>query len=421
MNIWVLKPPFEKIINSDFAGGFGIEADKKFSSPPLTIGYIASSLISKGHSVKIIDAPLEKISFEKIVKSIVNENVDILCVETTIVSVLSDLTFCRKLKSITPKIKVILFGAICKFLKERHIYINDIDIVILGEPENIISKIIENIEIGKKINDKKLYSIVKNLNSLNFPAYSLYNLKLYNRMDIGKKFFNILSSRGCHYGCIYCPYPITMGEKCRFRSIQNVIDELNEITSFGIKKIVFRDPIFTFYKNRIVEMSKKIVKNKINIEWVCETRVDLLDDDIINSIQKAGCKEVILGIETGDEKILNSIGKIGLTKNLVRKNVKKLKDAGIESMGLFMIGFPDDNKKTVLETIEFAQEVDFRHKTFFTLTPYPGTKIRNIMEKENLILSNDFRDYNGWNCVIKTRHLSKNEIIELAKHANSIC
>jgi len=228
----------------------------------------------------------------------------------------------------------------------------------------------------------------------------------------------VYSSRGCPYLCVFCTsngYSTSLRE----RSVENVIGELKElkekynITSFG-----FMDETFSLRKQRTIDLCKRMIEEKLNMNWIALSRVDRVDEEVLGWMKKAGCRIMMYGIEHSSQKVLDYMRKAFTVEQIV-KAVKMTKDAGIEVHGFFILGSPPDNKEMIEQTIKFAKELKLNYASFNIYVPYPGTESFERLKKEGKILTEDWSRYDQSlnEFVFKHDSLTSEEIQQLIKKA----
>jgi radical SAM superfamily enzyme YgiQ (UPF0313 family) len=170
--------------------------------------------------------------------------------------------------------------------------------------------------------------------------------------------------------------------KVRFRGIDNVIKEIEEcINKYGIREFNFHDELFTVNKKRTIEFCQAIVKKKLDIAWVCMIRVDFADEETLQWMEKAGCKKIVFGFESGSQMILDKMKKrVALDKT--EETVKLVKKIGIKTAGNFMIGNIGETKQTIRQSINLAKKLNTDTMGFFVASPYPGTEFYRVAKKK---------------------------------------
>ncbi|MFH1620134.1 MAG: radical SAM protein [bacterium] len=247
---------------------------------------------------------------------------------------------------------------------------------------------------------------IQDLDSLPFPARHLFPPADKYRPVLGscinRPFAHLISSRGCPYQCGFCDRKV-FGNKFRARSPENVVDEIEKLISLhGAREIKFFDDTFTLDKERAYGIFNELEKRKIQIPWSCVTRADCVDKPFLQSMKKTGCWQVVYGIESGDQRMLD-IMKKGLTLQQSESAVVLAKDAGLNARATFIIGVPGETMESLNKTIEFAKKLPLDVVNFYACTLYPGNELYKIAKKEGAMLHEDYSQYTPSIDVHKTR------------------
>ncbi|MCX6799417.1 MAG: radical SAM protein, partial [Candidatus Diapherotrites archaeon] len=192
----------------------------------------------------------------------------------------------------------------------------------------------------------------------------------------------IVTSRGCPFNCCYC-FKGLFGMRFRARSPKNVVDELEYLKkNFGIKEFQVADDAFAADKKRAIAICKEIVERKICLPWSLPNgiRSNSLNEEVVSWMKKAGLKYTGLGIESGNQGILDAVGK-AQTLDDVRKAAALLKKYKITTVGFFMFGLPHDTLETMRDTVNFAKSLDLDYCSISMTTPYPGTRLYGEIKK----------------------------------------
>lgn len=435
--VLLIQPPDPPKTQSlrDHMGNFGIL--KKGLSlvrddilPPLNLAYSASLLEKNGFEVNLIDAPALGYDVKKTLNIVEKVKPDLVVINSAGVTSFYDLHFAEQIKTRADTI-VSITGPHLTLNPEIALQKNDIDIVIRGEIEYTVLELSQKLSEFKDVKgiafkkDNKIIMTPKrppivNLDKLPFPAFYLLPMKKY-RYSMFKKtpFTTCLTSRGCPFSCIYCPYPHGYGNFWRGRSPENVLDELIWLKNeFKIKSLLFRDQVPTFDMKRAEKIYDGMIKEGLDIEWRCETRVDRVTKKLLMKMKKSGCVGVHFGVESGDPKILKNVGKRGdVSIDLIKKTFKEAKEVGLSVIGYFLIGLPGETKDTIKKTIELAKELNADESWFNSPVPYPGTKLHEIARKKDWILTYDLEKYSGTEVVMRTDDLSEEDIKEALRNA----
>jgi radical SAM superfamily enzyme YgiQ (UPF0313 family) len=254
----------------------------------------------------------------------------------------------------------------------------------------------------KKIIVNKRQELIKDLDTIPFPARHLFPMSSYHSSAQlrGKKTLNIMTSRGCPYRCAYCSGHINFGKSFRYFSKEHVIQEISSmIRDFGIDGIQFYDETFTVNRDRVFELCDLLIKNNISLPWTCFTRVNLVDKDLLLKMKEAGCYQIFFGIESGNQRLLDLIKK-DITLEQARKAVQLCKKAGIESFCSFMLNLPSESIEESMNTINFAIELDPDYAQFPITTPFPGTELYNIAKEKGQFVTEDWSKFMSWSQVV---------------------
>lgn len=392
MRVLLINLPFEKIYEKTKLSGM------THYTPPLSLVVIGASLLEDKHDVKIFDINLPENNIENL-KSVIKKFKPELIGITIVTSLFSEACkVTRLIKEIDKNIIVVGGGAHCSSYPEKALEESEIDIVVIGEGDFTIKKIagrkpLRGIRgIAYRKNDKIVVNEraepIKNLDSLPYPAYQLYNYKRYRvSKTIARKspIAWMESSRGCIYGCVYCNKNI-FGTKFRTKSVERVVNEMIRLKKMGFKEVHFTDDAFTTDMKRAKKICDALIEKKVNLDWALITgiRVNQVDYELLYKMRKAGCYKVFFGIESGNQKVLDTIRK-GITLEQIRQAVYWAKKAGIEVWGAFMIGLPGETKESMQDTINLAKELPLDLAKMSILIPLPATPIFEEWDKKGYI------------------------------------
>jgi len=369
-----------------------------FITPPLGLLYLAASLKKAGHEPEILDLMLEKLGPEEVLAKISLE-VRVIGIPAVTPLIQSAVSLANLIRKRFPEKIIILGGSHPSLLPEETLANSPcVDFIIKGEGEERINLLIGYLDGRRKeeeldgivfrkngkIIDLPVKKYVTNLDELPFPARELISVKKYSDFleSRQKPATTMITSRGCPFNCIYCSKPI-FGNVCRLRSPENVLAEIEQLKEkYGIKEIIFYDDTFTLNRERVLKICNLLIDKKMDIKWKCETRVNLIDEELLGKMKEAGCYLVAFGVESGNQRILNILKK-GITLEQVKKAVESAKKVGIETLGYFMIGVPGETEKEIDETIDFAKDLDLDFAQFSIATAFPGTELYQIARSQN--------------------------------------
>ena len=406
--------------------------------PPLGVSYIAAVLERDGHEVKIIDGPAwatilgyDFNDLERDVREFVPDVVGVSASTSQIEHAKKTISIAR---SANKECVVILGGTLVSADPKALLGFEQVDYGIYGEADITFSEVLRAIEKKEPLERKegiiwrengvvrflKPKTII-NLDEIPLPARHLLKMEIYRPSPANYRRLpatTIMTSRGCPYQCIFCSRP-TEGTIFRVHSAERVIEEIEQlVTKYGIRDIQIFDDTFSLIPSRVEKICKRIIEKKLDIWWNCMTRVDKINPELLALMKQAGCYEIGFGIESGSNRILQFIKK-ATTIDLVRKGVKMTKDAGIDVRGFFVIGFPTETKEEILQTIEFAKDLDVDVAQFMISTPFPGTEMWEISKQNGTISENwnSFTLYAPDKLPFSSNLISDDELLALYKKA----
>ena len=407
--------------------------------PPLGIAYIAAMLEKYGHKCKIIDGPAMSTvlgyDFEDLEKDIKEFNPDIMGVSAQTSQVEHAKKAMRLIKTLNQNCLTILGGTLISADPNALLKLEDADYGVIGEADLTFPEIVKKFEHKEKLEGSEGLmwrengsvkflkpKMIIELDEIPMPARHLLKMEIYRPSPANYRKVpatNMMTSRGCPYQCIFCFRP-TEGTAWRAHSAKRVVDEMEHLVKeYGIRDIQIFDDTFTLIPRRTKEICEGIIERKIKVGWNCMTRVDKITPELLKLMHKAGCYETGFGIESGSDRILQFIKK-SLTKDMVRQGVKWAKEAGIDVRGFFMIGFPTETREEILETIEFAKELDVDVAQFMISTPFPGTEMWGIAKQYGKVNDEDWSSFTFYapeKMPFSSNLLSDKEVISLYKKA----
>lgn len=309
-----------------------------------------------------------------------------------------------------------------------------IDAVVTGEGEFTVVELLDRLVAHQSLsgvlglvfreNDRiienKPRPLITALDDLSFPARELLGEvdhyipppATYRRKPVAV----IMTSRGCNRKCIYC-FQIDKERKSgiRYRSISNVIEEIELCLSQGYREIKFIDETLAGDYDRAMRLTREIKELQLDFSWFASARVDQVDRPLLKAFREAGCWAILLGAESGVQKNLNTIRK-GITLEQTRQAVRTAKAVGLKVFTPFLFGIPGETFADGLKTIEFACELDPDIANFHSLTPFPGTELYDNIDKYGTV-SNELSDYNYQGIAFVPHTMSRDEIASLRQLA----
>lgn len=302
-------------------------------------------------------------------------------------------------KKVNKKIKVIVGGVHPTLMLEEVANNPKIDHIVLGEGEISFTKLLEDIQKGKKNIERIIQGIKPNLDELPFVDRDLYGGLCEEPLLKGSSspFVTIIAGRGCIYNCSFCQPAerIIFGPRVRRRSVNNVIKELIILRKkYKFRSLMLHDDCLTEDKNWVNEFCEKYEKNNFNQPFICQTRVDIIckNEKLVKRMCKAGLSMFIIGFESGSQRVLNFLRK-GTTVEQNYGAAEICKKYGIRIWANYMLGIPTETRKEVMATAEMIKKIKPYHYSPAFFTPYPGSDLFKYCMGKKLLKITDYDDY----------------------------
>jgi radical SAM superfamily enzyme YgiQ (UPF0313 family) len=257
-----------------------------------------------------------------------------------------------------------------------------LDYVFIGEAEVSLPRFCEDRSVAESGDCPGVWSkqghymeplLTDDLDTLPFPDYTVFSGSVVTAV---RECYPIVTSRGCAYDCIYCSVPWISGKRFRKRHPDALIEELEFARNkYDIRSFCIIDDAFNLDVHRAKRFCNLLIDRKTNLPWSCPNglRADRVDDELAELMFRAGCREVMVGIETADPNVLKLVKK-GETLEDIRKGIRIFQSAGISVGGYFIIGLPGDSFRSQKQSVQFVQEMGISAH-FNMLIPYPGTQL----------------------------------------------
>lgn len=225
---------------------------------------------------------------------------------------------------------------------------------------------------GEEIVINATRPFIKDLDDLPIPMHELLPYKKYRMPLIKGPFTFIVTSRGCTAGCIYCIKHVNYQFTVRLRSPEKILEELWVLKKLGINNVNMYADLFTASRDQVMGLCEVMIESGINMKWTCNSRVDYVDEEMLQMMAKAGCWFMTWGLESGNEQVLRHARK-GVYLDQAKRALTWAKKAGIKNWGYFIIGLPTETEETIRQTIDFSKKLPLDIALFHVAAPYPGT------------------------------------------------
>ncbi len=431
INVLLVQPPIHKSIDRSYAS----------TQIPINLGYIAASLEQEGANVKIVDFCVNDFIESEFIALLREFNPAFV----GFTGMTSSMNFVRDIAKLVKQydsgLLTVLGGVHISAIPKRTMEeIPHVDVGVMSEGEETIKEIyrlkaagkpLEGIKgtiirTGEKLEINPMRELIKNVDTIPFPARHLFDVKKYNKSHVSRgfsrKYLNIMeliTTRGCPNQCIFCAGHINYGYMLRARSYENVKAEIEElIKNYGTNHISIQDDTFTLNKELVKRLCAYLKEKKLS--WDCNARVNTVDFELLKLMKASGCKKISFGVESGSPRILKLIKK-GITLEQVRAAFAASKKAGIRyTEGTFILGsHPSETEEEVRQTVDLIFELmpDFASLTI--ICPFPGTEVYRLMDEQKLLDENldwsKFTFINNTPPFRRLEHLTAEQLVETQK------
>lgn len=376
--------------------------------PPDWLAYATAVLRRDGIDARLYDFTARNWDKQHLDELVRRERPDWVVLDSTTPSIFSDIECARICKDAGSK--VIMVGTHASALPEETLRTaaGAVDVIALGEYDLTVRDIVrrqsglEGVPGVCLLKDGKAFfspkrPLIEDLDSLPFPSWEFIDIRDY--FDAGRLFpyMNIIGGRGCPFRCIFCQWPQLMfGHAYRFRSPRHVVDEIEyDLKLFPLLKygeFFFEDDTFTVNRQRAQAICEEIARRRLRITWSVNARPDICDLELFRLMKKHGCRQFLVGFESGDQGILDTIKK-GVKVEQSREFVSVARRAGIEVHGCFVLGLPGETVQTARSTIDFALSLKLDTLQFSAAVPLPGSEYFDYCRDRGLLKSKSWDDW----------------------------
>ena len=377
--------------------------------PHLGLAYIAAVLEAENHAVRIIDIDAEALTYDNLGRIIESEKPDMVGITATTPVFYSALKMAEIVKKNSSAYTVI-GGIHATLMPVECAESSFIDFVVVGEGEKTIIELVNSIlnksdfsnikglthKKGKEIIRNEAREPIQDLDAIPFPARHLFKNQKYTYPDaLRYPASPIITSRGCPGNCTFCTAKFLHGKRFRCRSAENVLDEIESlIKDYGVKEIHIWDDNFITNRNRVFAFRDGIIKRNIKVLFSFPNgiRADFINRDILKALKDFGTYSVAIGVESGNQNILDMIQK-GIKLEQIENAFKLAKEMKLETWGFFLLGLPGEDKKTMSDTIDFAIKLDPDIAKFHVLKPFPKSAVYEQLKEQGLIVDENYIHY----------------------------
>ena len=398
MRILLVNPPYDI---KRYMGGL---AKVGWVFPPVGLLYIAAYIRKQNQAwdVRIYDSQVDERDFRELLGEFSPDIVGITCQSALVYSSLETASI---VKQKMPDSLVVVGGVHASLRPQDLLSSEYVDLVVRGEGEETFLEICDAFQkqgsfegitgISYKgrlpgITNNPDRAITADLDTYPMPALDLVPIEKYRispDMRTGSRLGLIITSRGCPYACMFCANKLLTKRTYRLRSIPSVIEEIEYyLEHYKINQLMIFDDNFAVNKRRTLALCEEFIKRGYpeKFSWWAEARVDVLDEEVLSAMKRAGCSIISLGLESGNQRLLDMIKK-NITLEQTRKTLEIIHKVGIKSRASFILGLPTETRAESRQTVRFAYSLPLDQVRFSIATPFPGTELWDIAVKEGRI------------------------------------
>ena len=411
-----------------------LEASDIGAFPPMGILYLAGAVRAAGrHEVRVLDCIVDKLSPDMIASRVKDYAPDVVGFTVYTPNLFDALVVSRRVRQALPGVKLVWGGPHTMLFPDESMAQPEVDFLVTGEAEETFPAFLDALESGTGydhipgiwyrggtvVKHTGPAAYVQDINALPFPAFDMLDFRrYYSAIGTGRPVGTICSSRGCPFHCTFCCKPYST---YRSRSVENILAEMESYYAEGIREFFFFDDLFNASAKRVKDIARIILeKNWTDVVWSFRGRVDAIDEDMLKLAKRAGCHQILFGVEDASDEGLKAIKK-KITVNQVRRAMQLCRKFGILTSTNWIIGFPHHRtRQDILNLIDNAVSIDSDFAQFNICIVYHGTEIfeegaakelfdRDIWRKHALNPIPNFIE------PIWEEHLSRRELSELLK------
>jgi radical SAM superfamily enzyme YgiQ (UPF0313 family) len=397
------------------------------SLPPLGLLSIASYLESLGYGVRVYDVHGEKIDEHELSRRVAADRPRLIGISVLTNMAIPAQKIAKLCKAAAPGCTLVVGGVHAETMPERMLRNSAIDAVVRGDGEEPVRALMEgkpfssilglSYRDGNQVRHNAVQPINPDLDRYPFPAYHLVDFKNYFPAAGSYRNYpaiNMLMTRGCPGKCTFCNSARTT---LRSRDPARVVEQIKLLhDKYGIRQIQFYDDTFTVFKKAVLEFCDLLAKADLDVTWTAYIRGDCFSDTMAAAMKRAGCHQVLMGVETGNAQIAKRIGK-PIDRDVYIEAIRIAHRHGIEVRCSFIIGNMDETWQTMEDTVSFAIEIDTDLFQLNISTPYPGTALYAEASAKGWLRHTDWYSYGQGAVLVDQPQITDEEIYRFERYA----
>ena len=374
---------------------------------PFWFAQCGAILKAKGYEVTYVDAIAENLGIDGTAQLFAESRPEMVVIATSTPTIHTDLLMARLAKEKAAAFTVLVDTHVTVFHKEL-VAEAFVDAAVRGEFESAVPEIADALNRGSDLDripgvtwsrgaevavnpDRPL---LKDLDDLPWPDRDMVPAEQYIvGLRTQDPCFMVMASRGCPFRCTFCLWvPVMFNNKVRFRDVEKVVDEIAHLQNrYGAREVFFHDDTVNITVRRVEEICHAILRRRLKIGWIANFRADQTTPELFRLMKRAGCTKILLGVESGSQKLLDETIDKEITLKEVEDTIRWAKDAGIRVHCTYSLGAPGETRETLRETLEFIKKTDPDDIQVSLMTPIPGTPFYEKVKHEVA----DWHDFDG--------------------------
>lgn len=397
--------------------------------PPITLAYLAAVAERRGWEAFLFDCPAAGLSRGRLVRKLIALQPELCVLAVATPSFDFDMQTAAAIKRALPATRIALLGVHATVLDRETLAAHpEVDCIIRHEPEGILDEWLAQwpeadsvcgltIRVNGEPHRNPDRPYLDDLDALPFPAWDRVALSHYRLPFRRDRFLSLIPLRGCPYRCIFCTAGEYYGRRTRLRGIASIIAEIDHLRMrFGVRNLFMWAETFTIDRPFVLALCEAMRSKTPDTHWTCNSRLDTVDAELLRTMRAAGCWMISFGIESADPEVLEATGK-NSRRSDPQTALRLAHEAGLMTIGHFILGLPDDTPATIRRTTVAARKLALDFAQFYALAPLVGSPLYRSWRKENNNTAVPFATISQSKAVVALPELSPAELDRLRHHA----
>lgn len=419
---------------------FDEEGDRTGYSPfPFFLAYAAAVLEGEGHDVRVLDPLTAGEPMDKFISDVKSFSPDLVVMESSTPSINTDLKTAETI-SVETGAKIALCGPHVTTFPDDVLSNRQVDYVFMGEYEYTVRDTVSAMEDSMREKDVLGLAYRSNgkvkvngrrplidLNELPYPARHLMKMEYYCEPFMQVPNVQLIQSRGCTFGCVYCLWPPVMygGMNFRYRKPDAIVEECQHVVEkYSARELYFDDDTFNLNPKKVMEFCRVYKDSGVDKIWGAMCSPVPVTKELLSSMHDAGCEALKFGVESGSRRILDLANRGSQNLSHVEDVFRWCKDIGIRSHATFMIGLPGETKETIGETFDYLLKIKPDSFQVSVCTPLPGTRYYDQAKEKGFLHAKCWDDYSNIHFihdkpVVSTEELTQDDLKQASMYANN--